>query len=98
MMSAFNLRNRTVDKRRLSAADKQNYRPQQRQKAVARARAHRGQMAWDAHRERRTVDQTPGTGGFAQGINIQQQRLRDEGAKLKRSKQLRNEGLVYDAS
>jgi len=98
MMSAFNLRNGTVDKRRLSAADKRSYRPQQRQKAVARARAHRGQMAWDAHRERRTVDQTPGTGGFAQGINIQQQRLRDEGAKLKRSKQLRNEGLVYDAS
>ena len=97
-MSAFNLRNTPVDKRRLSSADRQNYRPQRRQQAVSRARAHRGQMAWDAHRERRTVDQTPGTGGFTQGINIQQQRLRDEGAKLERSKQLRNEGLVYDAS
>jgi len=97
-MSAFNLRNGTIDKRRLSAADKQSYRPQRRQQAVARARAYRGQMAWDAHRERPTVDRAPGTGGFTQGISIQQQRLRDEGAKLKRSKQLRNEGLVYDAS
>ena len=55
-------------------------------------------MAWDANRERRTVDRTPGTGGFTQGISIQQQRLRDEGAKLERSKQLRNEGLVFNPS
>ena len=97
-MSAFNLRNGTIDRRRLSTADKQSYRPQQRQQAVARARAYRGKMAWDAHRERRTVDRTPGTGGFTQGISIQQQRLRDEGAKLERSKQLRNEGLIYNPS
>ena len=37
----------------------------------------------------RTVAQKPGTGGFTQGFAIQQQRLREEGAKVRRSKQLR---------
>lgn len=36
-----------------------------------------------------TTDRKPGTGGFTQGIAIQQQRVRDKGAELKRSKALR---------
>ena len=49
----------------------------------------RGQQAQRRNAPPRTVEQKPGTGGFTQGIAIQQQRLRDEGAKVRRSKQLR---------
>jgi len=92
---AFNLRNTTVDRRRLSAEDRASYRPQQRQMALARAQQRRGQLAWNEHREQRTREARPGSGGFTGGIGIQQQRLREEGAKLARAEQLRNEGSIY---
>ena len=38
-------------------------------------------------------EQTPGTGGFSAGLGIQQQRNREKGAELQRSKQLRSTGI-----
>ena len=86
---AVNLRNKPIDRRRLSAEDKQAYRPAKRMQAHARAAARRGQQAQRRNKPPRTVERKPGTGGFTQGIAIQQARLREEGAKVRRSKALR---------
>tara|TARA_Y100001970_G_scaffold179195_1_gene218125 strand:+ start:73 stop:381 length:309 start_codon:yes stop_codon:yes gene_type:complete len=90
---SFNLRNKTVDRRHLSASDKESYRPAARQRALARINQGRGALAWGLNSQKNTTSQNPGTGGFTQGITIQQQRLRDQGADLARSKQLRQEGI-----
>ncbi len=92
----MNLRNKPVDRRRLSAEDRAIYSPQNRQTAAARTRAYRGQMAWDNNSQKPTQTATPGSGGFTMGRQAQQARLRDEGAKLTRSRQLRNEGAIYE--
>jgi len=86
-----NLRNAPIDRRRLSAADRQSYKPQQRLKALAKAKAYRGHMAMMNNRDQFRTEQKPGTGGFTQGLGIQQQRFRDIGAQNKRSAQLRSE-------
>lgn len=86
-----NLRNNPIDRRRLSASDRQSYKPQQRAKAVARAKAYRGQLAMQNNQEQFRTEQKPGTGGFTQGLGIQQQRLRDIGTQNRRSAQLRSE-------
>ena len=90
-MKSTNLRNKPVDRRRLSAQDKASYQPSTRASAVAKARARKGQLAWDNNVNIGRQEQKPGTGGFTQGIAMQQQRLREKGAELERSKQLRNE-------
>lgn len=92
-MKTTNLRNKPVDKRRLSAEDKAQYQPQARSSALARARVRRGQLAWDNKVQLGRQEQTPGTGGFSAGLGIQQQRNREKGAELQRSKQLRSTGI-----
>ena len=52
-------------------------------------------MAWDAKVTRGTQEQKPGTGGFTKGLAAQQDRNRAEGAKVRRSKQLRAEKPIY---
>ena len=86
-----NLRNAPIDRRRLSAADREVYQPQQRMKAVAKAKAYRGQLAMQNNQDQFRTEQKPGTGGFTGGIGIQQQRLRDIGDQNRRSAQLRSE-------
>lgn len=86
---AVNLRNKPIDRRRLSREDRATYKPGNRMQAASRAARRRGQQAQRRNAPPRTVEQKPGTGGFTQGIAIQQQRLREEGAKVRRSKQLR---------
>jgi len=87
-----NLRNKPVDKRRLSAEDKAQYQPQARSSALARARVRRGQLAWNSKVQLGRQEQTPGTGGFTAGLQVQQERLRNKGQELARSKQLRSTG------
>ena len=86
-----NLRNAPIDRRRLSAADREVYQPQQRAQAVAKAKAYRGQLAMENNRDQFRTEQKPGTGGFTGGIGIQQQRLREIGEQNRRSAQLRSE-------
>ena len=90
-MKSTNLRNKPVDRRRLSAEDRQSYQPGNRAGAVAKARARKGQLAWNNKVNVGKQEQKPGTGGFTQGIAMQQARLREKGAELDRAKQLRNE-------
>jgi hypothetical protein len=84
-----NLRNKPVDRRRLSAEDRASYKPSNRVKAVSKARARKGQLAWNNKVNMGRQEQSPGTGGFTQGISLQQARLREEGAKIKRAEALR---------
>ena len=91
---AVNLRTKPIDRRRLSAEDRQSYKPGPRVTAVKRAKAYRGRLAFQNNAERPSTDQKPGTGGFTQGIALQQARLREQGAKLKRAKSL-SETTLY---
>ena len=88
-MKTTNLRNKPVDKRRLNAQDRAQYNPRTAAKSVAQARLKRGQLAWENKVPVGRQERRPGTGGFTQGISMQQDRVRNEGAKLARSKQLR---------
>ena len=94
-MKSTNLRNKPVDKRRLSAEDRESYRPGKRSQALSRARQRKGQMGWDNKVTRGTQEQKPGTGGFTKGLAAQQERNRAKGAEVRRSQQLRAEKPVY---
>ena len=88
-MKTTNLRNKPLDRRRLSAEDKAQYQPRQKAKSVAQARKRRGQLAWNNKVDIGRQEQKPGTGGFTAGIQTQQQRVREQGQELARSRALR---------
>jgi len=88
---AFNLRNTAIDKRRLSAEDRETYRGAAREKAIKRVNQNRGKLAWAENSPIQTETRRPGTGGFTGGRSIQQARMRKIGADNSRSKQLRQE-------
>lgn len=94
-MKSTNLRNKPVDRRRLTAQDKESYRPNNRAQALSRARQRKGQMGWNNKVRLGTQEQKPGTGGFTSGLALQQQRNREKGAEIQRSKQLRAEKPIY---
>jgi hypothetical protein len=86
----MNLRNTPIDKRRLKAEDRQ-FNTSSRETALKRAKQRRGRLAYENKMQMRTTEQAPGSGGFTQGIAIQQQRLRDRGENVRRSKSFRPE-------
>ena len=86
---AVNLRDKPIDRRRLSREDRATYRPGQRMTKIARARARKGYMSQLENMPKNTTDRKPGTGGFTKGITLQQDRVREKGAELQRAKQLR---------
>ena len=88
-MKTTNLRNKPVDKRRLNAQDRAQDSGRAKAKNVAQARLKRGNLAWENKVNVGRQERRPGTGGFTAGIETQQQRVREEGQKLQRSKQLR---------
>jgi len=94
-VKSTNLRNKPLDRRRLSKKDREQYNPTNRMKAVSKARARKGQLAWANKVNTGRQEQKPGTGGFTSGLALQQQRNREEGAKVARSKALRPEKPVY---
>ena len=94
-MKSSNLRNKPVDRRRVSAQDKESYRPANRAKALSRASQRKGQLAWDNKVQMGRQEQKPGTGGFTSGLAMQQNRNRKKGAEIQRAKQLRAEKPIY---
>ena len=94
MSAPASLRTKPIDRRRLSAADRQSYKPGQRQSAIARAKAYKAQ--WSAQQQRKpfATEQKPGSGGFTRGIAAQQQRLRAKGMEERRAKSFRPENSV----
>ena len=85
---AVNLRTKPIDRRRLSAQDKSDYN-RIRSRKIAGARARRGAMSQRQNMPIAHTSQRPGTGGFTQGLSLQQARNREEGAKVRRSEALR---------
>jgi hypothetical protein len=86
----MNLRNAPVDKRRLKKEDR-GFDTSKRETALKKARQRRGNIAYQRKRQQRTTEKAPGSGGFTQGRKIQQARLRDKGAKARKSRSYRPE-------
>ena len=99
-MSAF--RNEPIDRRYLSARDRSDFNQSgaasEQQMARKRAKAYKGQMAYETNRPINTTSATPGTGGQSEGIGIQQQRMQEKSAEKARQKELRpnTEDSTYD--
>ncbi len=92
-MKTAGIRNKPVDRRYLSDQDKSDYNNSgeysKRAGAVKRAKAYRGNMAYQNNRPIRTVTRTPGTGGFGVGLGAQISRNREIGAARRQSEALR---------
>ena len=92
-MKTAGIRNTPVDRRYLSDQDKSDYNQSgaygQRAQAVSRTRAYRGNMAYQANRPKRTVTQTPGTGGTSLGRIAQPMRQMEIGDNKRRSESFR---------
>ena len=93
---AVNLRSKPIDRRRLSMQDRQSYQPGPRVTAVKRAKQYRGHLAMQRNQDQQRTERKPGTGGFTQGIALQQARLRKEGQELQRAKKLRETTLYLE--
>jgi len=88
------LRTKPIDRRRLSRQDRATYQPQNRLGAIARAKAFKRYLSSDLQRKPFATEQRPGTGGFTQGIAMQQARLRKAGAEERRAESFRPENIV----
>ena len=86
----MNLRNRPIDKRRLKAEDR-SFNTGRREQALSRARKRRGNIAQQRNTMQFSTEQRPGTGGFTQGLSIQNQRLREIGDTNRRLKSYKPE-------
>ena len=93
------LRTKTLDQRYLNKQDRSDWQQSggagRQKQALARTRAWKGQMNWEKNRPKKTTkpkwQQKSEGGDFTVGIGAQQQRLREKGEKLKRSRELRPE-------
>ena len=74
--------------------DRASYKPSQRLSAIAKAKAFKGNWASNQKRKPFATEQKPGTGGFTQGISVQQQRLREKGQKKRRAESFRPENAI----
>lgn len=77
-----NFRNKPIDRRRLNMRDRSDFNRSgygSQLSAYKRARAYNAQERTLRNRQQRTTTQRPGTGGFSQGIGMQQQRYREIG-------------------
>lgn len=77
-----NFKNKPTDRRRLNMRDRNDFNRSgygSQLTAYKRARAYNAQERTLRNRQQRTTTQRPGTGGFSQGIGMQQQRYRDIG-------------------
>ena len=94
MSAPASLRTKPIDRRRLSASDRDSYKPQKRLGAIAKAKAFKASWAKEKQRKQFATEQKPGTGGFTQGIAKQQQRIREKGQEERRAKSFRPEDSV----
>lgn len=93
------LRSNKLDQRYLNAQDRSDWKQSgaagRQQQALARTRAWKGHINWEKNRPKKTTlpkwQQKSEGGDFTVGIGAQQQRMREQGEKLKRSRELRPE-------
>lgn len=87
---AANLRNASVDKRRLKAEDR-SFNTSNREIAYKRANQRRGSLAYQENRPKNTTDRKPGSGGMNYGSGLQAARQKQEGMNQARAKSFRPE-------
>ena len=88
------LRNNKVDKRRLPVDMRGSYRSGQREQAMARVKAYRGQIAKERNDLPFRTERAPGSGGFNYGQSVQINRQRKVGDERRRSEELRSENPI----
>lgn len=77
--------------------DRSQYNPTDRLNALAKAKSFKASYAYDKKRKPFATEQTPGSGGFQAGSDVQAQRNFDEGSKQERAEALRPEkGISND--
>ena len=74
--------------------DRSSYKPTQRLKAIAKAKAFKSSLASQQNRKPFATEQKPGSGGFKLGSAAVYQRQREEGNKERRAKSFRPENAV----
>ena len=84
-MRSAGLRNKPIDRRRLSMRDRSDYNNSgeygSAARALSRARQYRGRQAYRNNTPPNTQGRSPGTGGFTGGLAIQQMRNRQAGIR-----------------
>ena len=91
---ASNLRNKPLDKRHLTRADRESLRglgTSRRETALKRANQRRGSLAYQQNRPKNTTDAKPGSGGMNYGAGIQAARQKQEGINEARAESFRPE-------
>ena len=76
--------------------DRSQYNPTNRVGALMKAKAYRANYAYNLKKKPFATEQTPGTGGFTQGLDMQSQRLWDKGSAKARAESFRPENLVKE--
>ena len=101
-MRSAGLRNKPIDRRRLNAKDRSDYNQSgdyaSHASALSKARARRGQMAYQQNRPMNTQGRTPGSGSFNVKGEIQQRRLAKYGESRKSDFQIKppsNKGDMF---
>ena len=93
-MQFTSLKTKPIDRRRLNMYDRSQYNPMNRLGALQKARAFRANYAYDKKRKPFATEQSPGTGGFTRGLDMQSERLFNVGAAKERAESFRPEKLV----
>lgn len=75
--------------RRMDAQSRRTYRMQQRSTAFKRAKLRRGVIKQQQNTDKFRTERKPGTGGFSDGLGIQQQRMREKGQEIQRAEDMR---------
>ena len=101
-MRSAGLRNKPIDRRYLNARDRSDYNQSgeysSRASALSKARARRGQMAYQQNRPMNTQGRRPGSGSLGGGIGVQQKRLAKYGQSRKSEFQIKppsNKGDLF---
>ena len=94
MAAAPALRSQPVDRRRLSMQERQSYRPNNRLGAIAKAKAFKRDLKYNANRKPFATEQKPGSGGLKLGRAAIVERQRQEGDKERRAESFRPTNAV----
>ena len=94
-MNTAGLRNKPIDRRRMSMSDRSTYQPSDRTSAIARVKRYKAFNSFQAQKKPFATEQKPGTGGFTGGIWQQQLRKMDAADARERAESFRPEQYDY---
>ena len=97
-MNTAGLRNKPIDRRRMSMTDRSSYKPSDRNSAIARVKSYKAFNSFQAKKKPFATEQKPGTGGFTGGIWQQQMRKMNAADARERAESFRPEEYDYISS